>query len=101
MRNLARLSTVFLLFSSADEAEAETATTQMYHPALVDSDSPIQYFMQVGGAKYPVHPIGPQDASQLYLNLVKSAGKLGSTLEPIGISFDEFLNAGAENRKLF
>ena len=43
--------------------------------------------MQVGGA-------------QLYLNLVKAAGKLGSTLDSIGISLDEFLNSGAAKRKL-
>ena len=57
--------------------------------------------MQVGGVKYPVHPIGPQDEAQLYLNLVKAAGKLGSTLDSIGISLDEFLNVGGAKRKLF
>ena len=57
--------------------------------------------MQVGGVKYPVHPIGPKDEAQLYLNLVKAAGKLGSNLDSIGISLKEFLNAGDADRKLF
>ena len=94
-------------FSSANEPKAKINTTQFYHPDAVTTDagggkdSPVQFFMQVGGTKYPVHPIGPQDAAQLYLNLVKSAGKLGSTLESIGISLDEFLNLGDADRKLF
>ncbi len=59
--------------------------------------------MQIGGTKYPVHPIGPQDASQFWLNLQKAAGKLGSSLESIGITYDEFLNnaSGTTNRRLF
>ena len=79
------MKTVFLLFSSADEDKAKINTTQMFHPAADTSDqsggkdSPVQFFMQVGGVKYPVHPIGPFDGAQLYMNLVKAAGKLGST----------------------
>ena len=77
----------------------------MFHPALVDADSPVEFFMQVGGVKYPVHPIGPQDSAQLYLNLVKAAGKLGSSIESIGITLEEFVNASTAadgaSRKLF
>ena len=103
MRNLARLSTVFLLFAKGtNEDKAKINTTQMFHPALVDGDSGVEFFMQVGGVKYPVHPIGPQDSAQLYLNLVKAAGKLGSSLESIGITHEEFLNASSDaSRKLF
>ena len=102
MRNLARLSTVFLLFSKDDENKAKINTTQMFHPALVDGDSAVEFFMQVGGVKYPVHPIGPKDSAQLYLNLVKAAGKLGGSIESIGITLEEFLNASIDpSRKLF
>ena len=74
----------------------------MFHPPLVDNDSGVEFFMQVGGVKYPVHPIGPQDGARLYLNLVKAAGKLGSSLESIGITLEEFLNASSNaSRKLF
>ena len=35
----------------------------MFHPAAFDNDSPVEFFMQVWSIKYPVHPIGPQDAA--------------------------------------
>ena len=49
MRNVARLKTVFLAFSTTDGDSDKINTTQFYHPALTDNQSPEEFFMQVGG----------------------------------------------------
>ena len=87
-----------------EEAVTKVETTQLSHPALAAgeyADSQIEAFIQVGGKKMPVTPIGPRDAAQFWFALQKAAGVVGTSVMPIGTTNDEFLCIAASGKRSF
>jgi len=107
MRNLTRVKSLLVTLSKKtdpEEAVTKVDTTQLFHPALASgeyADSQIEAFIQVGGKKMPVTPIGPRDAAQFWFALQKAAGVVGTSVMPIGITYDEFLNISSSGKRSF
>ena len=104
LRNLARAKSIFVTLSRADEGKTKVATTQLWHPQVDPNeypDSGIQAIIQIGGRRVPQQPIGPRDAAQLWFALQKAAGVLGSSVMPLGITYQEFLNTDANGLRKF
>ena len=70
-------------------------------PADNYPDSGIEAFVQIGGRKIPHGAsIGPMDSAQFWFALQKAAGVQGSSVAPLGMTFQEFLNTDTRSGKL-
>ena len=106
IRNLARVKSLFITLSrngtDAEDIQSKPDSTQFWHPPLVDDDSPIEFNFQIGGKRLIINPIGPADSAQMYHNLQKAVGILGSQLASTSITHQEFLNVSYNSeRKAF
>ena len=103
MRNLARVKSILVTLSQDDEDKTKVASTQLFHPPVPATnypDSGIEVFVQIGGRKIPHGAsIGPMDSAQLWFALQKAAGVQGSSIAPLGMTYQEFLNTDTRTGK--
>ena len=49
----------------------------------------------------PQQPVGPRDAAQFWFALQKAAGVVGTSVMPLGITYEEFLNVATSGKRSF
>ena len=103
IRNLARVKSLFLTMSRNEELHSKPESTQMFHPTPTDNDdSSIEFNFQLGGKRLIINPMGPHDVAQMYHNLTKAVGILGSQMASTSITLEEYLNVSSDSeRKAF
>ena len=88
--------------TAEQDVQSKPESTQFWHPPLVDDDSGIEFNFQIGGKRLIINPIGPQDSAQMYHNLQKAVGILGSQMASTSITHSEYLNVSPDTeRKAF
>ena len=103
IRNLARVKSLFVTLSrngtELEDIQSKPESTQFYHPPLVHDESSIEFNFQIGGKRLIINPIGPHDSTQMYHNLQKAIGILGSQMASTSISMFEFLNTSPDTER--
>ena len=103
IRNLATVKSLFLTMSKDEELHSKPESTQMFHPTpTANDDSSIEFNFQLGGKRLIINPMGPHDVAQMYHNLTKAVGILGSQMASTSITLEEYLNVSSDSeRKAF